>query len=208
MSRYFNNFDALNDSSYLEHHGVLGMKWGVRKYKNADGSYNKKGVKRYGTKGKRTRRQAQNYLNDLSEERNNQFRTARAKYLKQWAHSTRNLPVRKNAKTFKESDYTQDPNYLKVKDEQIRAAKEIAKKYNVSIRPKYYSQDSGSRTMAALGGAVTLTLLATGNTSIAAPLAAFTAFNTRKMRREELNDWTSNVEPRFKVRKKKESKNE
>lgn len=32
---------------YLIHHGIKGMKWGVRRYQNADGSYTPEGRKRY-----------------------------------------------------------------------------------------------------------------------------------------------------------------
>ena len=32
---------------YLQHHGILGMKWGVRRYQNADGSLTAAGKKRY-----------------------------------------------------------------------------------------------------------------------------------------------------------------
>lgn len=33
--------------TYLAHHGILGMKWGIRRYQNADGTLTEAGKKRY-----------------------------------------------------------------------------------------------------------------------------------------------------------------
>ena len=35
------------DSDYLEHYGIKGMKWGIRRFQNKDGSLTKAGLKRY-----------------------------------------------------------------------------------------------------------------------------------------------------------------
>lgn len=37
----------VSEQTYLEHYGVKGMKWGVRRYEKYDGSYTQKGVKRF-----------------------------------------------------------------------------------------------------------------------------------------------------------------
>lgn len=34
-------------NAYIAHHGILGQKWGIRRYQNYDGSYTQAGVKRY-----------------------------------------------------------------------------------------------------------------------------------------------------------------
>lgn len=43
MSRYFNSED-----DYLEHYGVQGMKWGIRRYVDDNGRLTAEGKKRYG----------------------------------------------------------------------------------------------------------------------------------------------------------------
>ena len=55
---------------YLEHHGILGMKWGVRRYQNADGSLTDAGRKHYGVSGSsvsdiKNRKGIQKRLNDV-----------------------------------------------------------------------------------------------------------------------------------------------
>lgn len=40
------------DDTYLAHHGIKGMKWGIRRYQNEDGSLTDAGKKHYGMSGK------------------------------------------------------------------------------------------------------------------------------------------------------------
>lgn len=41
MGRFYND-------DFVAHHGILGMKWGIRRYQNADGSLTAAGRNRYG----------------------------------------------------------------------------------------------------------------------------------------------------------------
>jgi outer membrane lipoprotein SlyB len=60
-----------NAYNSLSHSGVLGMKWGVRKYTNYDGSLNYSGQKRYqtDTNGSMSEKGKQQYSRDLIKQR-------------------------------------------------------------------------------------------------------------------------------------------
>ena len=47
---------AFTQGPYLEHHGVMGMRWGVRRYQNPDGSYTDLGRRHYGYTDRRVER--------------------------------------------------------------------------------------------------------------------------------------------------------
>lgn len=49
MTPYYEPYWANDGADSLEHFGVKGMKWGVRRYQNADGTLTDAGKKRYGT---------------------------------------------------------------------------------------------------------------------------------------------------------------
>lgn len=55
--------NELTEYPYLAHHGILGQKWGVRRFQNEDGSYTKRGLARYSKASENYNSSKENYNN-------------------------------------------------------------------------------------------------------------------------------------------------
>ena len=61
--------------TYLAHHGILGQKWGVRRYQNADGSLTSAGKARYNNDG--TKKKAKDMTDEELRSANNRLNAER-----------------------------------------------------------------------------------------------------------------------------------
>ena len=109
------------NNGYLVHHGILGQKWGVRRYQNSDGSYTEAGKKRY-SQGVYNYKEADKYANYLNKQ---------GKYAHRY--STYSHPG--SLPKFHVEEYNGDPNNLKDRKNQDKIIK----------RASLYSQEQATR---------------------------------------------------------------
>ena len=89
---------------HLAHFGIQGMKWGQRRFQNADGSLTSLGEKRYGKNGNRSARGVKRDLNKLDREHSNAV--ARRDEIQSWVDRKKAKAQRKANKTGQKVKYS------------------------------------------------------------------------------------------------------
>lgn len=67
------NLDLVNKPDILEHHGILGMKWGIRRYQNPDGTLTPEGKRRAEQEERRKAKEHEKILKDRKRFLDNYF---------------------------------------------------------------------------------------------------------------------------------------
>ena len=93
-------YEGSDDNGYLEHFGIKGMKWGVRRYQNPDGSLTEAGKKRY-----------QKYVNKIEKLNKQHEKEDRGpqKKLSKYSEKARKID-KKSSKQKRAVDYTRTAN--------------------------------------------------------------------------------------------------
>ena len=104
----YNDTDSMYDT--LMHHGIRGMKWGVRRYQNKDGSLTSAGRRR---------------------QRNNPFFIKRSKAKKQKEYNnkkqTKNITKKKTIKDMTNEELRERTNRMSLENDYIRTSQDYAK---------------------------------------------------------------------------------
>lgn len=138
------------DNDYLYHHGVKGMKWGVRRYQNSDGTLTPAGKKRISKQYKKASTKATNKLNKQRAQLTVNAYNKAANYMNGGGIDRFNAQQRKkygenytNRDGYVE-DYNKEFNELFARnlnkslndfysrDESVRAARDLVSKYDMT----------------------------------------------------------------------------
>ena len=124
-------------TNYLVHHGVKGMKWGVRRYQNADGSLTAKGRKKYLNSS--SKKLYKTLKKEVRKQRGKEHGTAR-----RWESGTPIGPnsekLQKQVKAKREL-YKNSPEYKSWEKKYDRFQKEETKKWeNGTFDSDYYDK--------------------------------------------------------------------
>ena len=119
--------------NYLAHHGILGQKWGIRRYQNENGSLTSEGKKRY---------QEDKYNQYLSEEKNDGFfARSRAKYKAKMATKLANLSGKADARADKKLAKLSEDIKLAKANGDGKTANKLSKKWINNRYSQLYTED-------------------------------------------------------------------
>lgn len=152
---------------YLAHHGILGQKWGVRRYQRFDGSYTRAGLKRYAASKQKYEDAKKEYKyakknNETYAQERIRMKNAKAQMNKDYKH-------------LKQDKLGDQGKELYAEGKRIRPNRKLVKTMTgigvLATAGAYYFLDSG-KSIATRFGNVPLNMLAAG--SIAAGSTAIT----------------------------------
>lgn len=104
--------------NYIEHHGILGQKWGVRRFQNADGSYTAAGKAKRGIVGKKNKNPGLQFRFETRKTHNSEtLKRARKEDVnelsdKELQQYNNRLQLEQNFERLREDNYSRAQNYI------------------------------------------------------------------------------------------------
>ena len=95
------NYNGASCDEELYHHGIKGMRWGIRRFQNPDGSLTKAGIRRYGDKSPYEVRTSDGDTFRVSKGSKKNYNTRSSKVTKTWGQHNKEVD---DAKANKQSD--------------------------------------------------------------------------------------------------------